>query len=153
MPRKLPLYVVKQKNRAGNWVHYFRVGKGPCTRLPAPNDPSFKQAYEAVLKGEPSVAQAREVPNTIAWLIGRFMESGDWRDTSPATRRQRSNILWHVKEKPDGKGGKIGDKPFSVITTKAIRNGMEIAERPRPQQTTTSRRCPRSASGRLRTAT
>ncbi len=148
MPRKLPLYVVKQKNRAGNWVYYFRVGKGPRTRLPAPNDPNFKATYEAVLKGEPSIAQPREAPNTIAWLIGRFMESGDWRDTSDATRKQRSNILWHVKEKPDGKGGKIGDKPISVSPPRPFAMAWTIAERPRPQRTTTSRRCQRSASGR-----
>ncbi|MDX3926790.1 MAG: tyrosine-type recombinase/integrase [Shinella sp.] len=125
MPRKLPLYVVKQKNRAGSWVYYFRIGKGKRTRLPAPNEPAFKQEYEAALRGEPTAAKQREAPNTISWLIARFMESGDWRDFSEATRKQRSNIFWHVKEKPDGKGGKIGDKPFSLITSKAIQNGMD----------------------------
>ena len=125
MPRKLPLYVVKQKNRSGDWIYYFRIGKGKRTRLPAPNESTFKEEYEAALRGEPTAAKQREAPNTISWLIARFMESGDWRDFSEATRKQRSNIFWHVKEKPDGKGGKIGDKPFSLITTKAIQNGME----------------------------
>jgi integrase len=125
MPRKLPLYVVKQKNRSKDWVYYFRVGKGPRTRLPAPNEPTFRQEYEAALRGEPSAVKPRDIPQTIGWLIGRYVESGDWRDLSEATRKQRSNIFWHVKEKADGKGGKIGSKPFSLITTKAIQNGME----------------------------
>lgn len=125
MPRKLPLYVVKQKDRSGRWVYYFRVGKGKRVRLPDPGTPDFMPHYHAALLGEPLAKQPKEVPQTISWLIARYMESGDWKALTDATRKQRSNILWRVKEKPDGSGGKIGGKPFSKITRKAILNGME----------------------------
>lgn len=125
MPRKLPLYVVRQKSRSGEWIFYFRVGKGKRTRLPAPNQPNFKAEYEAALRGEPAATQPKERPKSISWLIARFKESGDWRASSEATRKQRDNILWRMKEKSDGRGGKVGDHPYSLITPKAIRNGME----------------------------
>lgn len=125
MPRKLPLYVCKQKDRSGGWVFYFRVGKGKRTRLPAPNDRNFMQAYEAALRGTPFENNEREKHNSISWLMARYMESAAWENLEPATRKQRGNIFWNIKEKPDGKGGKIGDKPFSVITETAIRAGME----------------------------
>lgn len=125
MPRKLPIYVCKQKTRTGAWAYYFRIGKGARIRLPAPSDKAFMPAYLAAMAGESVPVKERDVPNTIAWLIGRYMESAEWVQLKPATRKQRSNIFLHVVEKPDGKGGKIGSKPFSVITEKAIRYGME----------------------------
>lgn len=125
MPRKLPLYVCKQKDRSGDWVFYFRIGKGKRTRLPAPNDKTFMQAYEAVLRGTTFETKEREKHKSIAWLMARYMESAAWENLEPATRKQRSNIFWNIKERPDGKGGKIGDKPFTVITEAAIRAGME----------------------------
>lgn len=125
MPRKLPLYVVRQTNRAGDWIFYFRVGKGKRVRLPAPNHPTFKAEYEAALRGEPTATQPKERPKSISWLIARFKESGDWKASSEATRKQRDNILFRMKDKSDGAGGKIGDHPYSLITVKAIRNGMD----------------------------
>lgn len=125
MPRKLPLYVCKQKNRTGEWVYYFRVGKGKRIRLPDPNSNDFKEQYRAALQGDPVAKVERDAPSTIGWLMARYMESADWRNLEPATRKQRSNIFHNIKEKKSEKGGKLGDKPFSLITTKAIRAGME----------------------------
>lgn len=125
MPRKLPLYVCKQKDRSGGWVFYFRVGKGKRSRLPDPNHKDFMKAYEAILRGTPFESKDREQFKSIAWLMARYMESSSWDGLEPATKKQRSNIFWNVKEKEDGKGGKVGDKPFSVITEAAIMAGME----------------------------
>lgn len=125
MPRKLPLYVCKQKNRSGEWIYYFRVGKGQRTRLPDPNSKDFKEQYRAALQGEPVAKTDREAPFTIGWLMARYMESADWRQLEPATRKQRSNIFHNIKEKKSDKGGKLGDKSLSLITTKAVRAGME----------------------------
>ncbi|TCT42750.1 tyrosine-type recombinase/integrase [Martelella mediterranea] len=118
MPRKLPLYVVKQKTRHGRVVFYFRIGKGPRTRLPDLNDPTFRKAYEACLKGEPLPKPGRADPRSIRWLIDRYKESGDWMKLSEATHRQRTNIFKHISEK-------AGDMPFSMITKRAVENGME----------------------------
>jgi len=125
MPRKLPLYVCKQKNRSDEWVYYFRIGKGKRIRLPDPNAKDFKAKYQAAMRGEAIETKQKEVPFSIAWLIGRYMESQDWKGLEPATRKQRSNIFHHIKEKPDGKGGKLGAKPFSLITKKAVIAGMQ----------------------------
>ncbi|SER58543.1 tyrosine-type recombinase/integrase [Rhizobium sp. NFR03] len=125
MPRKLPLYVCKQKDRNGAWVYYFRIGKGSRTRLPDPNNARFRAAYQAALAGTDIEIRDRDAPNTIAWLIARYMESAEWAGLQPATRKQRSNIFFHVKEKSDGRGGKIGMKSYSLITEKAVRAGME----------------------------
>uniref|UniRef100_A0A6H1ZB08 Putative site-specific tyrosine recombinase n=1 Tax=viral metagenome TaxID=1070528 RepID=A0A6H1ZB08_9ZZZZ len=124
MPRKLPLHVCKQKNRSDEWVYYFRVGKGKRIRLPPPNAKDFKEKYQAVLRGEVVETKQRELPFSIAWLMARYMESQDWKALEPATRQQRSNIFHNIKEKKDAKGAKIGEKPFKLITKKAIEAGM-----------------------------
>ncbi|MBP1850547.1 integrase [Rhizobium halophytocola] len=112
------MYVVKQKTRHGNWVFYFRIGKGKRIRLPDPGSPEFKEAYAACLRGEPIPSKTAEAPHTIAWLLARYMESQMWAELAPATRRQRSNIFYHVKEKN-------GQHPYSRITSKAIENGLD----------------------------
>lgn len=125
MPRKLPTYVVKQKGRSGQWVFYFRVGKGKRIRLPAPNEPDFMEAYQAALSGADLKKQPRELPKTIGWLIARYMESAEWTKLEPATRKQRSNIFHRIVEKTDDSGRKTGNEPFNLITRRAIMDGME----------------------------
>ncbi|MDO1582390.1 tyrosine-type recombinase/integrase [Rhizobium oryzicola] len=125
MPRKLPLYVVKQRGRLEQWVYYFRIGKGKRVRLPAPNEPDFMQAYQAALSGADLKKMPREIPQTIGWLMARYMESADWAKLEPATRKQRSNIFHHIKEKKDRSGIRLADKPFTLINRKAVMAGME----------------------------
>lgn len=120
MPKPLPRYVTKTVTRYGKVLLYFRVDKGPRTRLPDdPDSHEFRQAYAALLGGIPapqskSPASAR----TIRWLVARYMESGAWRALAEGTRRQRSNILHHVV-----KGN--GEIEFAKIQPKHIRNRME----------------------------
>ncbi|MFC0246838.1 tyrosine-type recombinase/integrase [Falsochrobactrum ovis] len=103
MKRKLPLYVHRQKTRHGKWVYYFRMGKGKRTRLPSPNDPAFKEAYRAVLAGEP-VAVKHVPTGTLQWLWDKYTnESAKWANYSDATRKQQRLIMDKVLQ---GNGNK-----------------------------------------------
>lgn len=121
MARKLPRYVTVTRTKYKKALLYFRVDKGPRTRLPDdPNSEEFKAAYRACLIGEP-IPKKRVVgsPASMRWLIERYMESSAWRnDLSDATRRQRSNILKHVVDES-------GDAAFALVLPKHIRNRME----------------------------
>ncbi|WP_127524237.1 tyrosine-type recombinase/integrase [Mesorhizobium sp. Z1-4] len=94
MPRKLPPFVQRERTRHGKVVFYFRRGTGKRTRLPTITDPAFQPAYEAALRGaQPKPAYRLSPPQSLRWLIERYMESADWRSLSSATRRQRSHIF------------------------------------------------------------
>lgn len=120
MPKPLNRYVTKTRTRYGKVLFYFRVDKGPRTRLPDdPDSHEFRQAYAALLAGIPAPqSKASASARTIRWLVARYMESGAWRQFEPGTRRQRSNIFHHVVQDN-------GDVEFPKIQAKHIRNRME----------------------------
>lgn len=121
MARKLPRYVTVTKTKYKKALLYFRVDKGPRTRLPDdPNSEEFKAAYRACLIGEPiHTKKIVGSPKSTRWLVERYMESSAWKnDLSQATRRQRSNILKHVVDES-------GDVQFALVQPKHIRNRME----------------------------
>lgn len=105
MPRKLPLNVIKEKNRHGTWVFYYRVGKGQRTRLHgAPGSAEFTAAYKAAVAGTPAVEPRRFSSDTrsLKWLIERYMESRKWAALSVATRRARGNLFLQMLKNADG---------------------------------------------------
>ena len=94
MPRKLPPFVQRERTRHGKVVFYFRRGTGKRTRLPSITDPDFQTAYESALRGvTPKPSYKPAPPQTLRWLIERYMESAAWRSLSLATRKQRGNIF------------------------------------------------------------
>ncbi|MFC6487302.1 tyrosine-type recombinase/integrase [Nitratireductor sp. GCM10026969] len=118
MPRKLPPFVHQEWTRHGKRVIYFRRGKGVRVRLPALDDPSFDEEYEAALAGSPR--PKRRVANTasLEWLIARYRETSAYLSLSQATRRQRDNIFKHVLEKSGG-------ADYRKVTRKTIVAGRE----------------------------
>lgn len=118
MPRKLPPFVTRERNRHGTVVFYFRRGKGPRTRLPALGAEGFDEAYQAALVGAEPRKVARSAPGTLRWLIDRYRETAGYRALSPATRRQRDNIFGHVIDS-------AGGDPFSEITRQVIAEGVQ----------------------------
>lgn len=124
MPRKLPLHVIAEKTRHKTVVFYYRVDKGPRIRLPRPDAPDFKACYQAAVTGTPIKKQSDD-PRTLAWLIARYMESGDWKELSDGTRRQRSNIFHNIVKEKDGSPTKAGRTRFKDITSDSIENGLE----------------------------
>lgn len=95
MPRKLPLNVTRELNRHGNVAYYYRVGKGPRTRLRGqPGSGEFKQAYrEAIAAEQPVRARSKGDSRTLKWLIGQYMESRKWAELSNSTRKARGNLF------------------------------------------------------------
>lgn len=124
MPRKLPLNVIREKNRHGTVVFYYRVDKGPRTRLPHPDAPDFKACYQAAVTGTPIKKQSDD-PRTLAWLVARYMESAAWKELSDGTRRQRSNIFHNMLKDENGAPTKAARTRFKDITDDSITNGLE----------------------------
>jgi integrase len=124
MPRKLPLHVIAEKNRHGNVVFYYRVDKGPRTRLPHPDDPTFKACYQAAVSGSPIKKQSDD-PRTLAWLVARYMESADWKELADGTRRQRGNIFHNMLKDENGNPTNTAKARFKDVTDDSISNGLE----------------------------
>jgi hypothetical protein len=101
MPRRLPPFVERWRDRHGKVRVYFRRGKGP--RSPLPDDigsEEFNAAYQAALTGlsEPK-AQTRlshVAPGSIAALINSYMLSASYvglRQTTKAGYASRIEAL------------------------------------------------------------
>jgi integrase len=119
MPKKLPPHVTREATRHGRIVFYFRRYPGPRIRLRASfGTPEFVAEYHTALTGQelPEVVNKTST-GSLRWFWDRYRESAVWADHSPATRRQRENIMRHVLDDNDGKGGAM---PFAAVTRKHI---------------------------------
>jgi integrase len=117
MPRPRKPRLVKEINRHGTVVWYYRDNHGPRIRLRgAYGSPEFIAAYDAAARGErldPPSSAEKSAKGSLAWLIGQYMRSGPWAAFKPATRRQRENIFRHVV-------AKAGNKPYAAISRKTM---------------------------------
>lgn len=113
MPRKLPLYVTRERTRHGKTLFYFRIGKGPRTPLPDPRSDQFWKAYQTALKATETPAAKKVGVGSLEWLIARYRETVTYQGLSKATRRQRDNIFRQIV-------AKSGQEPYRLITRKAI---------------------------------
>jgi integrase len=120
MPRKLPLHVVKETNRHGTVVFYFRVGKGERTRLRGiPGSKEFKAAYDAVMRGMPlQEADVVVKARSIRWLIDRYMESAHWAGLSDATRKQQGLFFKQIV-------AVSGSENCRDVTARDVRDALE----------------------------
>lgn len=121
MPRPRYPHVNRHVNRHGKVYWFFRAGHGQRIRLPGDyGSAEWLEAYKAALAGAlqakpPAVRASR---GTLRWLVEHWKRSSDWGQTSPATRRQRDNILSHVL-------ARSGDCDMEAIDEAAIRAGRE----------------------------
>ena len=75
MPKPRFPYLERFATRHGKLIWYFRVGKGPRTRLPDEyGSPAFLAAYSAALAGQ-NVPEAQD-SRTLGWLIHQFYNQG-----------------------------------------------------------------------------
>lgn len=124
MPKPRHPHLLREKTNRGRMVWYFRIGKGPRTRLPDDyGSPEFAAAYHAALADEPppdAIGRTGGKPprGTLTWLIDRYRESSAWAGLSVATRYQRGLIFIGIE-------AKAGAERFSDVTAKVIRNGRE----------------------------
>jgi site-specific recombinase XerD len=119
MPRKLPLFVTRERSRHGRVMFFFRRGKGKRTRLPdAYPSAEFDAAYQTALTGvTPKKSPVVSQTDRLEWLVARFMESGRWAATSPATRRQRELLYLSALRN--------GNPRFGSITRKHMQAAVE----------------------------
>ena len=74
--------------------------------------------YKAAISGAPRPKKGAPAAGSLAWLIERYRETGDWTDLSPATRRNRENHFKQVIKT-------AGDKPYRAITQAVIVAGKD----------------------------
>lgn len=117
MPRPRPPHLHRQVTQHGRTVWYVRIGKGPRIRIrSALGTPEFDVEYQAAIAGLPARLTSNRndtVTGSLAWLIERYRETGDWTRLSLATRRLRENIFKHVLLS-------AGRQPVAKITTATI---------------------------------
>lgn len=122
MARNRPPYLTRDVSRHGTVRWYFRRPGFPKVRIPGDyGSAEFMAAYEAALRGAPAptTAPARGTSTgTLAWLAVRYMETSAWSDLSPATRKQRGNILHRVVTEH-------GHVPASSITAESLAQSIE----------------------------
>ena len=116
---RLP-YLNRSVNRVGAVYWYVRRRHG--ARIPVPGEYGSKEFLDAYHDAVAGIATARPETRaskgTLLWLVNAWKLSSDWAQTSPATRKQRDNILARVLE--DNGGCAIED-----IDAAAIRAGRE----------------------------
>ena len=122
MPRPRWPHLQRETTRHKKTLWYVRVSRSdPRVRLRAPfGSPEFETEYFAAIRGEkPSERVTRESAGTLEWLWGRYCASSAWTGSlSPATRRQRENIMKHVL-------GSAGRAPIGEIDKAVIVEGRE----------------------------
>lgn len=119
MPRPRPPHLQRETTRHGRTIWYVRVGHGPRIRLRAAiGSPEFEAEYRAAIEGTTPAAQRAPGAGSLAWLERLYRESADWADLSPATRRQRENILRGAVER-------AGAAPLAEIDAATIRCSMD----------------------------
>src|SRR5260221_554281 len=100
MPKRRLPHLQHERSRHGRMKWYVRLGRGSRIRIHGDyGSPEFIASYHAALRGGSAPAPLiKATANSLRWLIDQWRKSSDWASMSPATRRQRENILLHVLE-------------------------------------------------------
>lgn len=115
-------YLLRQRDRQGRWIWYYRRAKGrPKARLQgSPGDPEFLASYQAA-----QGADARPRAPRADWrgLCEAYLASAEFGELARATRRQRMLVLEHTWAEPIAPGAsmKMGDVPLDQFSSKAVR--------------------------------
>lgn len=118
MPRPRKPNLHRERNRHGVHVWYVRKGKGPRYRLRSEyGSDAFNEEYDAALKGK-SAPRGKAAGGTLRWLWDAYRASDAWKSLSPATRKQRENIMLHVLKAN-------GSEPFVAIASEDITAGLD----------------------------
>ena len=80
--------------------------------------PEFEEQYHAAICGDLASGPRKPGAGTLQWLWERYRDSSTWAQLSPATRRQRENIMSGVLKN-------AAAMPIAEITRKAIVRGRE----------------------------
>lgn len=118
MPRPRKPHLHHEQNRHGVHVWYVRRGKGPRYRLRSEfGSESFNAEYESAIQGKVA-SRGQAIGGTLQWLWDAYRKTDAWKSLSPATRKQRENIMLHVLKAN-------GTEPFSALHTEDITDGLD----------------------------
>lgn len=128
MPRKLPPFVERWRDRHGKMRYYFRIGKGARTRLPDYGAPSFEGEYKAALAGDIQPTRERYTPaaqGTIGALIVSYKKSAAYVGLRDTSKKGYSSRLEYVRTEH-------GHRSVSGLTRERIITGIlqPLADRP-----------------------
>lgn len=122
MRTRLPPNVTREKTRHGRFATYYRVGKGPRTRLPDFGSEGFDEAYQAALRGNPVGPIVRGAKamreGTLSWLVTEYKKSLHYRSLDADTQRRRDRFF-------DQMCLKSGDRLITQITEQTIVDARE----------------------------
>lgn len=122
MPRPRPPHLHRELTSLGKAKWYVRIGKGPRTRLTAPfGSEEFEQQYRDALEGKKPQKSGAAARGTLGWLWNLYRGSRAWTNLSPATRKQRENIMKPVL-------ASAATKPLSTVTKTSVNNGVKKRE-------------------------
>jgi integrase len=118
MPRPRKPHLHHEENRHGTRVWYVRRGKGPRYRLRSEfGSDAFNAEYQAAIEGK-AAPRGRAAGGTLQWLWDAYRKSDAWTSLSPATRKQRENIMLHVLKAN-------GSEPFGSVQPEDITDGLD----------------------------
>lgn len=119
MPRPRWPHLLRQISRHGTATWVVRVGHGPRIYLRAPYGSSeFEAEYHAAVRGDRAETPRKASSGSLRWLWDQYRKSSVWMGLSPATKRQRENIMLHVL-------AISGAEPFADIDRSTIVKGRE----------------------------
>ncbi len=108
----------RERNRHGVHVWYVRKKRGPRFRLRSEyGSEAFSAEYEAAVQGKVA-PRGQAVGGTLQWLWDAYRKADAWTSLSPATRKQRENIMLHVLKA-------AGAEPFGSIQNEDITDGLD----------------------------
>lgn len=97
MPRPRKPHIVKETNRHGKTVRYFRRGKGPRIRLPGVfGSKEFNEAYDAAASGGKPDVRKSAPKSSFRWLVDQYYQSGRYARLRPNTQRNHRLMLEDV---------------------------------------------------------
>jgi integrase len=95
------------------WV--VRVGKGPRTRLRAAyGSPEFLADYHAAISSPAAVKPHKPGEDTFGWLWELYRASPAWAELSPATKKQRENLMKVPLERAANQPLELFDRKFVI---------------------------------------
>ena len=121
MPRPRMPYLNHERTRHGRMIWVVRVGKGPRTRMRAPyGSPEFMREYHAAIES-PAAARGRREPDedTFARLWLLYHASPAWAQLSPATKKQRENLMRVALERAGNQPLERWDRKFIIASCDA----------------------------------
>ena len=117
MPRPRMPYLNHERTRHGRMIWVVRVGKGPRTRMRAPyGSPEFMREYHAAIESPAAARGAREPDeDTFARLWLLYHASPAWAQLSPATKKQRENLMRVASSAPETSRWSAGIENSSLL--------------------------------------